>query len=72
MFSKTAISVGPVPPILYFTTQVWAGAVLGCFVRALRWVQGTIFFYLGGILGFDEGGCWVVFYFNKARSLFNA
>ena len=36
-----AISVGPVPPILYFTDQVWAGAVLGCFVKALGSVQGT-------------------------------
>ena len=26
---KTAISEGPVPPILDFTDQVWAGAVLG-------------------------------------------
>jgi len=40
---KAAISVGPVPPNLYFVDQVWVGAVLGCFVRTLRWVQGTIF-----------------------------
>ena len=53
VFSKTAISVGPVPPILYFTTQVWAGAVLGCFVRALKWVQGTIFI-LRALWGFKK------------------
>ena len=29
MFFKAAISVGPVPPILYRTDQVWADAVLG-------------------------------------------
>jgi hypothetical protein len=43
VFLKTAISVGPVLPILYLTDQVWAGAVLGRFVRALSWVQGTLF-----------------------------
>ena len=32
---NTAMSVGPVPPILYFTDQVWARAVLGLSVRAL-------------------------------------
>jgi len=46
-------------PILYFTGQFWVGALLGRFVRALRWVQGTIF-YLGCLVGFDEGGRWVV------------
>ena len=59
MFCRIAISVDPVPPILYFTHQVWAGVVLGHFVRALRWVQGSIF-YLGGLVGFDEDGLWVV------------
>jgi hypothetical protein len=44
---KAAIIVGPVPPFLNFTDQVWAGAVLGCFVRALRWVQGTFFLSWG-------------------------
>jgi hypothetical protein len=42
MFFKTAISVGLVPPILKFTDQVWDGAVLGRFVRALRWFQAAI------------------------------
>ena len=40
---KTAISVDPVPPILYFMDQIWNGAVLGRFVRAVRLVQGTCF-----------------------------
>jgi hypothetical protein len=42
MFLKTAVGEGPVQPILYFTGQICDGAVLGRFVRALRWVQGTI------------------------------
>ena len=33
-----------------FTDQVWAGAVLDCFARALRWVQGNIFI-LGALWG---------------------
>ena len=42
---KTAISVGPVPPILNFTGRViWTGAVLGRFVRAVGSVQ--YLFYL--------------------------
>ena len=36
---KTAIS--PANLVLY-GWQVWAGTVSGCFVKALRWVQGTI------------------------------
>ena len=40
---KTAISVGPVPSILHFMDQVWAEAVLIHCVRALKWVQGSIF-----------------------------
>jgi hypothetical protein len=55
---KAAISVGPVPSILHFTDQVWAAAVLGHFVRALRWVQGTC--VILGALGSDEGGRWEV------------
>jgi hypothetical protein len=35
LFFKTAISAGPFLPILYFTDQIWAGAVLGRFLRAL-------------------------------------
>ena len=47
---EAAISVGPVPPIFYLTDQVLARAVLECFARALRWVQG-IFFILRAVWG---------------------
>ena len=57
MFFKTVISAGPVLPIMCFTDQVWAEALLGCFVRAPRWVL-CILFYLEGLVGFDEGGRW--------------
>jgi len=44
--------LGPVPPILYFTYQVAvAGALLGRFVRALRWVQGTTIIILRVLWG---------------------
>ena len=45
VFFKDANSAGPIPPVLYFTDQVWTGhgAMSGRFVRALRWVQGTCF-----------------------------
>ena len=35
--SETATSAGPVPLILYFTDQVWAEALLGCF-RTFVWL----------------------------------
>jgi len=71
VFFKTAISVGPVPPTLYFTDQVWVGAVLGCFVRALRWVQGTIFIWraLWALMKVVAG---LFLYFTKARSIVSA
>jgi len=59
VFFRTAISVGPVLPILYFIDQVLARAVLGCFVRTLRWIQGTIF-HIEALVGFDEGDRWVI------------
>jgi hypothetical protein len=49
---KTAIKVVPVPPVLYFMDQVWAGAVLSHFVTALKWVETGSLFYLGGLVGF--------------------
>jgi len=39
VFFKDANSAGPIPPVLYFTDQVWTGTVLGCFARALRLVK---------------------------------
>ena len=36
LFFLTANSVNSVPPILYFTDQVWAEAVLDRFARALE------------------------------------
>ena len=48
LFFLTANSVNSVPPILYFTDQVWAGALLGHCVRALGLVQGTCF--ISGVL----------------------
>ena len=71
MFFKTAISVGPIPPILYFTDQVWAGAVLGRFVGALRWVQDTCFI-LGALLGLIKAVAGSFPYYFKARGLFSA
>ena len=44
------LPLSPVPPILYFTDQVRAGAVLGRFVRALRPVLVTCFI-LGSLWG---------------------
>ena len=71
MFFKTAIGVGPFPPILYFSDQVRAEAVLGRFVRALRPVLGTCFI-LGALWGLMKvvAGCFPNC--NKARSLFSA
>ena len=71
MFLKTAISVGPVPPILYFTDQVWAGALLGRFARALELGQGTCFI-LGALWGSMKVVVGYFPYFIKARSLFSA
>jgi hypothetical protein len=71
VFLKTAISVGPVPPILYFTDQVWAGALLGRFARALELGQGTCFI-LGALWGSMKVVVGYFPYFIKARSLFSA
>ena len=48
VFFKDANSAGPIPPVLYFTDQVWTGTVLGRSVRTLRLVHGTL--YISGTL----------------------
>jgi hypothetical protein len=60
----SAINVGPVPPIFYFTDQVWAEALLGRFVTTMELVRPGYYFHLEGLVGFDEGSRWVVSLFN--------
>ena len=49
-----------------------ARAVLGCFVRALRWVQGSFFIISRVLWGLTKVVAGEFFYFIKARGLFSA
>ena len=46
MIFKTAISVVPVPPILYFTNQVWAYVVRYAYVRVVYTLSGVLPFFM--------------------------
>ena len=55
---------------MYFTNQVWAVAVLGRFVRALKLFSGYLF-YLGGLVRFDGGGRWIVCLLKEGQEFFH-